>query len=114
MRIDSGIVAGQEISPFYDPMIAKIITHGETREVARKLMVDVLRETALFGVRTNRDFLIACLENDRFADGTFSTAFIAEEFGEEGFSAVPPGICEMAVLGVRHYLWIEATLLTKP
>ena len=85
-------------------MIAKIITYGETREVARKLMVDVLRETALFGVRTNRDFLIACLENDRFADGAFSTAFIAEEFGEEGFSETPPGAREMAVLGVRHYL----------
>jgi geranyl-CoA carboxylase alpha subunit len=104
VRVDAGIVAGQEISPFYDPMIAKIITYSETREVARKLMVDVLRETALFGVRTNRDFLIACLENDRFADGAFSTAFIAEEFGEEGFFETPPGAREMAVLGVRHYL----------
>ncbi|MEC7266235.1 MAG: biotin/lipoyl-containing protein, partial [Pseudomonadota bacterium] len=86
------------------PMIAKIITYGETREVARKLMGDVLRETALFGVRTNRDFLIACIENDRFADGAFSTAFIAEEFGNEGFSESPPDAREMAVLGVRHYL----------
>jgi geranyl-CoA carboxylase alpha subunit len=104
VRVDAGIVAGQEISPFYDPMIAKIITYGETREVARKLMVDVLRETALFGVRTNRDFLIACLENDRFADGAFSTAFIAEEFGEAGFCEAPPSARELAVLGVRHYL----------
>ena len=104
VRIDAGITAGQEISPFYDPMIAKIITYGETREVARKLMVDVLRETALFGVRTNRDFLIACLENDQFSDGEFSTAFIAEEFGEDGFSDALPSAAELAVLGVRHYL----------
>ena len=113
VRVDAGIEAGQEISPFYDPMIAKIITYGETREVARKLMVDVLRETALFGVRTNRDFLIACLENDRFADGVFSTAFIAEEFGAAGFSEPHPTPHDLAVLGVRHYFLDRGAAMEK-
>ncbi|HCD17766.1 MAG TPA: 3-methylcrotonyl-CoA carboxylase, partial [Rhodobiaceae bacterium] len=113
VRVDAGIEAGQEISPFYDPMIAKIITYGETREVARKLMVDVLRETALFGVRTNRDFLIACLENDRFADGVFSTAFIAEEFGAAGFSEPHTAPHDLAVLGVRHYLLDRGAAMEK-
>ena len=99
VRVDAGIVAGQEISPFYDPMIAKIITYGETREVARKLMVDVLRETALFGVRTNRDFLIACLENDRFADGAFSTLSLPRNSAKKGFPKPRPALARWLCWG---------------
>ena len=104
VRYDTGIVGGQEISPFYDPMIAKLITTGPTREAARKLMIEALTDTALFGPRTNRDFLIACLENERFAAGDFSTAFIAEQFSEADLANKTPDATALAVLGVRHYV----------
>jgi geranyl-CoA carboxylase alpha subunit len=104
VRYDTGIRGGQEISPFYDPMIAKLITTGPTREAARKLMVEALTDTALFGPKTNRDFLIACLEKDDFIFGDFSTAFIAENFTDEDLAAPIADANALAVLAVRHFI----------
>ena len=81
IRVDQGIVSGQDISPFYDPMVAKIISYGETREAARQLMVTALKETVLYGPTTNRGFLISCLDQESFKSGVFSTAFIDENYG---------------------------------
>ncbi len=108
VRLDTGIVGGQEISPFYDPMIAKLITYGENREAARVLMVATLKETALFGPRTNREFLMQCLQNDRFAEGHFSTAFIEEEFSEAGISDSAASAEDIAMLAMRFYLFDRA------
>ena len=82
VRIDSGIASGGDVSPFYDPMIAKIITHGATRNEARLKLIDALKRTALFGVVTNKKFLIDALEKKKFANGEATTAFIAEEFSD--------------------------------
>ena len=79
-RVDDGIRTGGTVSPFYDPMLAKIVVHGATREAARRQLIRALGETALFGAQTNRDFLIACLDKDDFASGKATTAFIAENF----------------------------------
>ncbi|MBE8191724.1 MAG: 3-methylcrotonyl-CoA carboxylase, partial [Alphaproteobacteria bacterium] len=107
VRFDTGVESGQDISPFYDPMIAKLITYGDTRTTARLKMVEALRETSLFGLTTNRDFLIACMENENFAAGDFSTAFIAEVFGD---SATPTPITprDIAALAVRHFQFDNA------
>ena len=113
VRYDTGIVSGQEISPFYDPMIAKLITYGDNREAARKLMIEALHETALFGPRTNRDFLIACLENDKFTSGDFSTAFIAEEFGADGHKETDMEGRDLAVLALRHFLFDQQNVVSK-
>ena len=78
IRIDSGIETGSEISPFYDPMIAKIIAFGNSREEARSGLVQALKNTAIFGVKTNRSFLIEALEKADFAKGDATTAFIQE------------------------------------
>ena len=86
IRVDSGVETGSEISPFYDPMIAKIIAYGTTREDARIKLVKALHDTAIFGVKTNRSFLIEALEKDAFAKGEATTAFIAENFPVEGLS----------------------------
>jgi len=80
VRVDGGIATGQTVSPFYDPMLAKIIAHGADREQARERLILALRETVVFGVPTNRDFLIRVLGNKTFADGATTTAFLAEEF----------------------------------
>lgn len=113
VRYDTGIRGGQEISPFYDPMIAKLITTGPTREAARKLMVEALTDTALFGPKTNRDFLIACLEKQDFISGDFSTAFIAENFSEDELAAPIADATELAILAVRHFLCDHAKARAK-
>ncbi len=103
VRIDSGILSGQEISPHYDPMVAKVIVYGETRDVARKRLVKALEDTALFGSKTNKAFLIDCLERDRFADGRATTAFIAEEYGEAGVEETAPSFADAAAVAVINF-----------
>ena len=83
VRVDAGIESGSEVSPYYDAMVAKIIGYGETRDLARGRLLDALERTALFGVRSNRDFLMKVLANDCFAAGGATTAFIAEEMPAE-------------------------------
>jgi geranyl-CoA carboxylase alpha subunit len=105
IRVDSGIATGQEISPFYDPMVAKIIASGPTRDIARLRLIEALQETVLFGPCHNRDFLVACLQKDCFAKGGATTAFIAEEFAEGEIAGSAPGFGDSAVAAV-----IELTL----
>ncbi|MEM7764141.1 MAG: biotin carboxylase N-terminal domain-containing protein [Pseudomonadota bacterium] len=78
-RTDAGIETGSTISPFYDPMVAKIIVHGESRDTARRKLIAALRETTLLGVQNNRDFLIHALADETFARGAATTAFIEEQ-----------------------------------
>ena len=100
IRVDDGIRSGQDISPFYDPMVAKIIATGPNRETARLRLVEALRNTVLFGPTHNRDFLLACLEKPRFAAGQATTAFIEEEFTEDELAARPPCLAESAAAAV--------------
>ena len=100
IRVDDGIASGQEISPFYDPMVAKIIASGPTRDIARLRLIEALQETVLFGPRHNRDFLVACLQKDCFARGEATTAFIAEEFAGGDMSGPAPSFSDSAVAAV--------------
>lgn len=100
VRIDSGICTGQEISPFYDPMVAKVIAHGPSRDIARLRLIEALNETVLFGATHNRDFLVACLKKQCFADGQATTAFIAEEFAEGEIESPQPSFRASAVAAV--------------
>jgi geranyl-CoA carboxylase alpha subunit len=100
IRVDSGICSGQDISPFYDPMVAKIIASGPTREIARLRLIEALHETVLFGPRHNRDFLVACLEKECFAAGQATTAFIAEEFAAGEITERLPRFADSAVAAV--------------
>ena len=78
VRLDYGVTNGSTISPFYDPMIAKVIAHGATREEARTRLVRALRETVILGPTTNRHFLIRLLEHPDFAAGKATTAFLTK------------------------------------
>ncbi|MBK6512496.1 MAG: acetyl-CoA carboxylase biotin carboxylase subunit [Haliea sp.] len=100
IRVDSGICSGQQISPFYDPMVAKIIGSGPTRDIARLRLIEALKETVLFGPRHNRDFLVACLQKPCFAAGQATTAFIAEEFAEGEIADAQPEFADSAVAAV--------------
>jgi len=84
VRVDTGVYEGSEISMFYDPMIAKLITYGATRPQATKRMADALDAFAIRGVNHNIGFLSAIVRRQRFADGRLSTDFIPAEF-PDGF-----------------------------
>src|SRR3546814_19468950 len=76
VRIDSGYRQGDVVTPYYDPMVAKLIAWGEDRDTARGRAVTALRASRVEGIRTNRDFLIACVEDETFAAGAVHPAFI--------------------------------------
>jgi acetyl/propionyl-CoA carboxylase alpha subunit len=76
VRVDDGIEAGTEVSPYYDPMLAKIITYGDDREEAIRKMIRALQDTVIFGVTTNIPYLLDILEDEQFREGNVSTKFI--------------------------------------
>ena len=79
IRVDTAIYNGYTIPPNYDSMIAKIITHGVTRNEAIAKMKRALEELVIDGVETNRDFLFSILKNPNFIRGNFDTGFIEKE-----------------------------------
>ena len=85
-RIDTGVEQGAEISPFYDPMIAKMIAHGATREDARETLAAALDDTAIWPLKTNAGFLVKALENPDFVAARLDTGLIARE----GDALMPP------------------------
>jgi 3-methylcrotonyl-CoA carboxylase alpha subunit len=89
IRIDAGVDAGDAISPYYDPMIAKIIASGEDRSKALRAMRDALGSLDLRGLNTNLHFLRWLVAHPQFASGDFSTRFI-ERYYRPGAFAVPP------------------------
>jgi propionyl-CoA carboxylase alpha chain len=87
-RIDDGVFEGGEVSMFYDPMIAKLVTWGPTREEAIGRQVDALDSFRIEGIGHNVDFLSALMQHPRFRSGNITTGFIAEEY-PEGFQGAP-------------------------
>ncbi len=80
VRVDSGVTSGDEISLYYDPMIAKLIVHGENRLQAIERMLRALEEYRVFGVKTTIPFCTWVMRNDRFRSGDFDTHFVPNEF----------------------------------
>lgn len=78
LRVDHGIAEGQDVTPYYDPMLAKVIAHGATREEARRRLVRALDQTSLLGVASNKSFLMDVLAHEVFAEGAATTAFIEQ------------------------------------
>ena len=76
LRIDSGYREGDLVTPFYDPMVAKVVAWGESREAARLRAIDALRAFSIDGIRSNRHFLLACLGDENFVGGDVHTGFI--------------------------------------
>jgi len=87
-RIDDGVLEGGEVSMFYDPMIAKLITWAPTREEAIDRQIAALDEFVIEGPGNNLDFLSALMQHPRFREGALTTGFIAEEY-PDGFTGAP-------------------------
>src|SRR5699024_1523494 len=76
VRVDGGVSQGDTISPYYDPMIAKLIVKGDNREQARLRLAQVLSETLSMGVETNIDFLQRLINDESFANADLDTGLI--------------------------------------
>jgi propionyl-CoA carboxylase alpha chain len=101
VRVDDGVTEGSEISMFYDPMVAKLITWGPNREAAIDAQIAALDAFELDGIGDNVDFLSALMQHPRYRSGDITTGFIAEEY-PEGFAGAPADaqlLSDVAVIG---------------
>ena len=88
VRVDDGVYEGGEVSIYYDPMIAKLVTWAPTRLEAADLQIEALDRFRIKGLSHNVDFLSAVMQHERFRSGELTTGFIAEEY-PEGFHGAP-------------------------
>ncbi len=105
IRVEHALQSGTEIPPFYDSMIAKMISHGATREEARGLLIVALEQLTGFGVTTNQAFLMSCLRHPGFAKGEATTAFIAQNRDE---LLAPPANAPLAALLAGLLLYVSS------
>ena len=107
VRVDAGVSVGGEVSMFYDPMIAKLVTYGAGRDQAMDAMQDALDAYCIRGVQHNASFLNAVVGHPRFRAGRLTTNFIAEEFAG-GFKAdgahLPDAKIPLVAVAVTHLL----------
>ena len=99
-RIESGIEEGDSVSSFYDPMIAKIVTHGATREAARSALLDALNSSFVGPLKTNKAFLFECLDLPAFRDAQLDTGLIGRH-EQTLVAAAPPSALAIAAAGAR-------------
>jgi propionyl-CoA carboxylase alpha chain len=102
VRLDSGVVSGDTVSTNYDPMLAKVIAHGRTREEATTRLVHALRRTRVNGVTTNRSLLVGILEHEDFKAGRIDTHFLDRQ--------QPQDLIEIEGAGVESAALIAAAL----
>ena len=107
VRVEHGLSVGDVVSAAYDPMLAKVIAVGPSREVARRRLGRALTDLSLLGVPTNSGFLTSVLNTDRFAGGDVTTGFIPLEY-PEGF---PSTLSRLEPAGL--YLGVAAALFHR-
>ena len=104
VRIDHGLIEGQHVSPFYDPMLGKIIAHGATREEARRKLLRAVQDSVLLGMQSNQRLLASLLEHPQFISGEFSTGFIPTCFADHPcLHPVAPSAEELAIAAALFY-----------
>jgi len=110
IRVDTGVEQGDSITPYYDPMIAKLIAHGETREEARQKLTAALSQTRIGGCRTNLAFLARLLRHPVFISGDADTGFIERNLDLPATGGEPPAeALAAALLHTLGYLTEPAT-----
>jgi geranyl-CoA carboxylase alpha subunit len=105
-RVDSGIEEGDSVTTFYDPMVAKIIAHGRSRDEARARLAAALKETVLLGLGNNRDFLIELIEDETFARGEAATDYLEANLDRLTRRKPPGGGAALAL--------VAATMIERP
>jgi acetyl/propionyl-CoA carboxylase alpha subunit len=102
VRVDSGVEEGGEVTPFYDPMIAKLIAHAPTREAAAARLAEACRSVEAWPVKTNAAFLARCLEHHEFLAGEVDTGFIEGRL--QALTATPAPSPEVLAAAARTRL----------
>ncbi|MBA4163437.1 MAG: methylcrotonoyl-CoA carboxylase [Erythrobacter sp.] len=103
VRIETGVRLHGEISPYYDPMIAKIVVHAKTREFAAYKLSNACANTIVAPVKTNAGFLARALRHEEFRSGEIDTGFIARNENDLVGNAEPPSqVVECAAMAVLH------------
>ena len=95
-RVDTALEEGAQIGIHYDPLLAKIISHGEDRSSALRKLLHALRHTCILGIQTNRDYLMQILESEEFREGRATTAFLPAPRA----SAIDSGCLAAAILSM--------------
>ncbi|MFA6312206.1 MAG: biotin carboxylase N-terminal domain-containing protein [Sterolibacterium sp.] len=108
VRTDHALADGNEITAYYDPLLAKVIAHGESREEARRGLIAALRETVVLGLTSNKAFLLGCLEHPEFSEGRANTDFVAAHFSDS--LDVPPAAEAMAAAALLFLAQATACL----
>jgi 3-methylcrotonyl-CoA carboxylase alpha subunit len=103
LRIESGIETGSTIAIHYDPMLAKLITYGETREVARQRMVAALNQLVAHGLTTNQRFLRDMLEREEFVEGALHTHLIDDIYPDGWKASADEDLVERAALAITLF-----------
>ncbi|PZO79308.1 MAG: 3-methylcrotonyl-CoA carboxylase [Mesorhizobium amorphae] len=101
VRVDAGVEAGDPVTPFYDPMVAKLIAHAPDRDTALDSLAQALRSTEVVGPATNREFLFRLLDDGDFRDGRFDTGLIERKLSD---LLAPPDSREAGALGALAML----------
>ncbi|MCB8944747.1 MAG: acetyl-CoA carboxylase biotin carboxylase subunit [Ardenticatenaceae bacterium] len=104
VRVDDGIETGSQVSPYYDPMLAKVITWGRNRAEALAKMRRALADTAVLGVTTNIPYLLAILEEAHFVAGNVSTNYLAEHMADWAVGGAVGDEAWLAVAAVESLL----------
>ncbi|VVQ05164.1 Acetyl-/propionyl-coenzyme A carboxylase alpha chain [Pseudomonas fluorescens] len=112
VRIDHGLIEGRQVSPFYDPMLGKIIAHGATREEARRKLLRAVQDSVLLGVQSNQRLLSSLLQHPHFISGQFSTGFIARHFAEHPW--LQPHVPRAEELAIGAALLYQASAQAHP
>ncbi|MDY6924684.1 MAG: acetyl/propionyl/methylcrotonyl-CoA carboxylase subunit alpha [Pseudomonadota bacterium] len=105
IRVDTGVEQGGEVSQFYDPMIAKLIVHADTREEAAEDLADACASVEVWPVKTNAGFLVRCLKHPRFVAGDVDTGFIGAEGDELIPAASPEAIAAVLEMVAQDIIW---------
>ena len=98
VRVDDGFEQGMEVPIYYDPMISKLVTHGENREEAMDRMIRAIDEYRVLGVETTLPFGKYVMQHEAFRSGNFSTSFVNEHFDPEKLTQVNNDELEMAAI----------------
>ncbi|MCU4349661.1 acetyl/propionyl/methylcrotonyl-CoA carboxylase subunit alpha [Acinetobacter lactucae] len=106
VRIDHGMLATDEVSPFYDPMVAKVIAYGKTREDAIRLLARAVDDCVLLGVNSNKQFLVNLLRHPVVVAGDTNTAFIQQHFQND--SSLHKQVLSLETLAIAAALFSQS------
>ncbi|WP_122664854.1 acetyl/propionyl/methylcrotonyl-CoA carboxylase subunit alpha [Pseudomonas viridiflava] len=112
IRVDHGLSEDQTVSPFYDPMLGKIIAHGATREEARRKLLRAIQGCVLLGVNTNQRLLTSILKHPAFIDSHVDTGFIAQHLHND--PCLRPATARASQLAVAAALFYQGSASSHP